>query len=333
MSSYAYIGSFGTTWCSGILASTWGNLMACLQEYLIASGQDSLYNVGWATTEPFSKASCQAEASPPPAPLQTSRNLWACLPHQSDPTGFLKFTFATDIATCPSTLTLFNVSGTGLRCRSKCWALRGVLVSAFVPINSESDVLTQACLFVVNSGQCEIEAVDTSNYTYGAQIYRSGTWRHVGQQCHEDTSSAPSSGAITSSPTGGTGSGTTTISEGNTATSRLTMEGDISGARSGVESGLEAQRAYIESGVGAEEFMPTGGRWLPNLDSVLPALIVAECELTTGTVPRKTGGDVPLKLSFCSWAPYVQDVLYYVFGVLTMFGLWGIVFNNPSKEG
>lgn len=143
---------------------------------------------------------------------------------------------------CGSNRSIGVISGTTY-CVSKCYSLRGSSVTAFVPIDDPASTVPAACLFLSGTGTCMIEVVDTSNFTYGSQLYRGGTWEHVGQQCQEDPTSAPTTGAINTSPTGTTGSGsggTTSLSPTDSANLAATKT-----AAQGTESSLNANLPAI----------------------------------------------------------------------------------------
>jgi len=228
--------------------------------------------------------------------------------------------WGTEVNNCPSNRSLATISGVA-RCVSRCYSLRGTSVSAFVPISDPAQSVPGACLFLAGTGTCEIEATDTSNYTYGSQLYRGGTWIHVGQQCVEDTSSAPSDGAINTSPTGGTGGGVS--SEGDTTASKTAMLDAVATAQASIGDDLDNRKEVIEKG-DRPLFLDEGQeRWLPSLASFLP--VEASCTLDGGTVAFG-GASVHLEMSFCEWGGRVKDFLGFAIALFTMWAVWSSIF-------
>ena len=276
-------------------------------------------------------------------------------------------TIGTVLLTCSSTNREVGLLSGVAKCVSKCYSLRGASVSAFVPIDDPAATVLGACLFISGKGQCQLEAVDTSNYTYGSQLYRGGTWDHVGQGCNEDPTDAPSTGALNTSPTGGTGSGSggsTTavlgptdaanlagvnantaalkagqcggegqpkcaINEGNAQESSDNMTLNIEDQIAASSAAMDAQAAAIDLGA-APSFL-SGSRWLPSVTSLFPG---SSCTYDLGPMNLSfalIGGgsiSVPRVIDVCPWADYARAFLYWAFGVITLVSVWSILFRS-----
>lgn len=320
--TYAYASSFGTTYCPGLLASGgWTNLMGCLTEWSLAAGEG--WTAQWAINAAANNATgCSSTGTGPPTGLPVGvTQVRLCAFDEGVYMPANGGVFATISVGCDTALyDLANIAGVA-RCVSKCYSLRGTEVSLFIPIDSPDQVLTQACFFIAGKGSCEVEVVTASNYSYGSQLYRAGTFAHVGQRCTEDASSAPTTGAVSNAPTGGTGSGTG--SEDNSATKNA-MDSAIASSQAAASSSLESAKVAIEAGP-YPTMTPTEGRWTFGLTGFLPA--AETCELTAGNLPRTTAAALPFTISICTWAPYARDFLQWAFALFTAFGIWMIVFS------
>jgi len=227
--------------------------------------------------------------------------------------------------TCGSNRLLRNVAGSQT-CVSMCYDLRGAMVTAFVPIDDPAQNVPGACLFVSGSGMCELEVVDTSNFTYGSQLYRGGTWAHVGQRCTEDASSPPDDGALSQGPTGGTGGGSSSTSGPSSAETTAGGEALAGGELGRTTS--ESQGDLLTSMVATPEALPKPGwedRWNLSLASFL-GVEAAACNAFPGiTVMGQT-----YTLDVCPWLHYWESFAKWMVYLYTAFALWNLLYSRPG---
>lgn len=134
-------------------------------------------------------------------------------------------------------------------------------------------------------------------------------------------------GGTGGSSCGGPGQPACSINEGNTSSTAASTATGMTGEKDAMGA-LVQGRADALKVDSAPAFAPGTGFWNIGLTSFLPA---ATCELSLGTLTLGVMTTGTLNLSVCSWAPYVQSFFYWTFGVLTLFGLWHIVFASKAS--
>lgn len=192
----------------------WNNIAACMDEYrdLVAPsyGPDTTVSIRWCASTPTLTLegwnSCTTgDFAPTNPPVLVARNIWGIIQVTGPGSTYYASAgvFGTDRAACEdaSGHDVATIDGVS-RCVSKCYSVRGTDVSLFVPIDSEAATVNEACFFISGRGSCQVQTVSASNYSYGGQLYRAGTFRHVGQRCTEKTGSPVTTGAISQAPTG-----------------------------------------------------------------------------------------------------------------------------------
>lgn len=120
----------------------------------------------------------------------------------------------------------------------------------------------------------------------------------------------------------------TTVGEGNTATSDANTSANLGDLKTAAQGDYGTITGAL-SGASPTMLGAGGSRWLFSFSSLIPA---GSCTWNAGTL-SVAGGLLPAsQITFdgCEYQAQVQGILSWVFGLLTMMGLWFIVFGRKE---
>jgi hypothetical protein len=123
---------------------------------------------------------------------------------------------------------------------------------------------------------------------------------------------------------GGPGQPRCAVDEGNTDTSNTTTQDNLASSTSTTGSQMDSRSGALSTST-APTFLPGSGRWQVSLSSLLPS---GSCTLDLGDVHLAGIGTLHQTFSVCEWGGYVNDFFYWLFGAVTLFGIWMILFRS-----